>query len=72
VSDVAGDLRRELRDHVAALGEAERVELALRLGDADVALLRAVRGLDDAAARRLVAVQRSAGRRTSRCARGAA
>lgn len=49
---VADDLRAEARQALAILSPAERLELALRLGDEDIQLLSAARGIprDDAVA----------------------
>lgn len=65
---VADDLRQRDRDALARRSPAERVLLALGLGDADVATFRAATGLDDAAARRELSRRRGHGRRPSRAA----
>jgi hypothetical protein len=70
LSSIATDLRRQ--DLTAARGKspAERLELALRLGDSDLTLrLSRVGGSDDAA-RRTLERQRAAGRRVSPSAAG--
>jgi len=54
----AADARR-----LGALSPAERVELALRLGDEDVEIFRSARGLDREDALRLLRRTRQAGRR---------
>lgn len=59
---VADDLRSETRRDVARRTPAERIELALQLGDDDVALLCAARGIPRDAARRLIARSRQRGR----------
>ena len=62
---VADALRRELHDQVARLSPAERIELALRLGDEDVQALAAARGITLDDARRVFARARALGRRPS-------
>jgi hypothetical protein len=70
MGSVATDLRRE--DLIAARGlsPADRLDLALRLGDSDLALRMSQVGGSDASTRRALEQQRSAGRRASRCAAG--
>lgn len=65
---IADDLRRESARRVLEMPPAERLELALRLGDDDVALLCAARGISDADARLAFARARQHGRRVSRSA----
>jgi hypothetical protein len=62
---VADDLRAETTRAVARLTPAERIALALRLGDDDVALYRAVHGVGEIEARLTLAGTRSRGRRQS-------
>ena len=62
---VADDLRAETARAVARLPPAERIALALRLGDDDVALYRAAHGVSEIAARLSLARTRSRGRRQS-------
>jgi len=64
---VADDLKRSHREEVRKLSAEQRIELALALGDADLAALQAARGIDRAAAVRLVKRQRQAGRTRSAC-----
>lgn len=64
---VADDLREETRRRIADLPPAARIELALALGDADLASLRDARQISVEAARALIARHRRAGRRRSRC-----
>jgi len=68
VSRVADTLRSETAAADRARSPAERLLLALQLGDSDVALLAGTRGLGEEAARRILRRQRQAGRRPSRCA----
>ena len=63
---VAGDLRLDSTRRVASLLVADRIGLALRLGDEDVALYRAAHAVEDADARRALARARSIGRLPSR------
>lgn len=65
---VADQLREEDARRVLALEPAARIALALKLGDDDAALVAAARGISPAAARRLLARQRQAGRRPSKSA----
>ena len=65
---VARTLRRETLAASQSLSASERIQLALRLGDSDAALLAGARGIDVEAARRLLRAQRQAGRTRSRCA----
>ncbi len=66
---VADDLRSETARRVLEMTPADRVELALRLGDEDVALLRAARDLSEADARMTIRRARQAGRQPSSAAR---
>jgi hypothetical protein len=62
---VADELRAESRRRVAALPPADRVALALALGDDDVALLATARGITPVEARAAIAAARAIGRRFS-------
>ena len=64
---VADILRLDSARRVAQLSVGERIDLALRLGDEDVALYRAAHGVTDAEARRALRRARAAGRLPSRC-----
>jgi len=68
VSRVADSLRAETAAADRARTPAERLLLALSLGDGDAALLAGARGLSAEEARHLLRRQRQAGRRPSRCA----
>ena len=59
---VADDFRRRTAQAVAALSVGERIELALRLGEEDVALFCALHRVSEAAARERFARARAAGR----------
>ncbi|HEY1305294.1 MAG TPA: hypothetical protein VGF24_17170 [Vicinamibacterales bacterium] len=63
---IADDLRRDTMRRVAQLSVTERIALALRLGDEDVAQYRAARGVNDADARRALKRARALGRQPSR------
>jgi hypothetical protein len=63
---VADDLRLDSTRTVASLPVADRIRLALRLGDEDVARYRAAHGVGDAEARRALARSRRTGRPPSR------
>jgi hypothetical protein len=67
---VADDLRRRERERVAALSPAERVAEALALGERDLEIHRAKRGLGRKEARREIERARQQGRRLSRCMQG--
>lgn len=67
---VADDLRSETRHDVARRTPAERIDLALQLGDDDLALLCAARGLAREEGRRLIARSRRVGRMPSVVAGG--
>jgi hypothetical protein len=62
---VADDLRSESRRDLARCTPAERLELAFRLGDDDIALLCAARGVSRDDAKRIVARSRAVGRARS-------
>jgi hypothetical protein len=59
---VAGDLRRESLQRLALLTAEERVALALRLGEEDVALYCSVHGTSEQEAGAMLARARAAGR----------
>jgi hypothetical protein len=59
---IADDLRIESRRDLAGRTPAERIALAFRLGDDDIALVCAARGLTPDDARRLIAGSRQHGR----------
>jgi hypothetical protein len=59
---VADGLRLDSSLRVSRLSVVERIELALRLGEDDVALYRAAHGVSDAEARRELAHARASGR----------
>lgn len=61
-------MREELARTVAELPLEERIELAFRLGEADLALYQAAHGVDREAALTALRRQRQVGRRPSRCA----
>jgi hypothetical protein len=67
---VADDGRLEARQAVLARAPAERVELALQLGDEDLAAYCAAKGIDPASATRLHRSGRQRGRRPSKCLEG--
>ena len=62
---VADELREDTRRRAAELTPEERVNLALRLGDADVAALSDARRITPAEARRIIAASRRVGRQPS-------
>jgi hypothetical protein len=62
---LADDLRSELRQRVAELSPAERIDLALRLGADDVRALATSRGISEAEARRIFTRARALGRQPS-------
>lgn len=67
MTSVAHRLRQSGLEQVLQLSPAERIALALRLGDADLDFLCRYRGLDRDEAHRRVERQRQVGRRFSRC-----
>jgi hypothetical protein len=67
---IADDLRVETRAVLARLTPNERIDLAFRLGEDDLALLCAARGLAADEARRVFARARRHGRMPSRAADG--
>lgn len=64
-SDVAAFLRQRTTEDVLALTPRERLDLALRLGDEDLARYMAATGCDRAAALRDLRRARAVGRRPS-------
>jgi hypothetical protein len=64
---VADDIRAERLQEDRRRTPAERLALALRLGDDDLAAFRAAQGLDVATARRLLRRRRQLGRQPSHC-----
>ncbi len=68
MGSVADDLRAETMRRVAQMGVAERLELAFKLGEADLRLLMSARGLSRDDARKVFACARQHGRRPSRAA----
>jgi endonuclease V-like protein UPF0215 family len=67
MKSVADDLRREQLAIAAAQSPAERVAVALQLGDADARMVAGAHGVDPSHARRLIARQRQHGRTPSPC-----
>jgi hypothetical protein len=65
VSILADYLREQAADDVRRMEPAARVELALRLGDDDLALYCAAAGIDLDEGRKRVMRQRQSGRRPS-------
>jgi hypothetical protein len=63
---IADDLRRESMRALAGLTAAERVALALRLGDEDVALHRSAHGITERESRAALKRARAIGRIPSR------
>ncbi|MBP1634456.1 MAG: hypothetical protein H6Q10_1030 [Acidobacteria bacterium] len=66
---VADGLRRELRDRVAAMSPAERIELTARLAEWDLDMYCAARGVSRDEGRRQLVRARQEGRLPSRVAR---
>lgn len=66
---VADELRADTARRVLEMTPAARVELAMRLGDDDVALLCAARNLSEVDARMTIRRARQAGRQPSAAAR---
>jgi hypothetical protein len=67
---VADEVRRQRQAALCALADAQRVDLALRLGDEDLAAYCAAERLDPGTARQRLRARRQLGRRPSRCAGG--
>jgi hypothetical protein len=67
VDSVADDLRDELRQRVARLTGAERVALALELGERDLTMYAQARCVDRDTAARVLAAARRVGRIRSAC-----
>jgi hypothetical protein len=70
MSSVARALRRETLGAMRARTAEERIVLALRLGDSDVALFGSAARVGEEDARRRLVLQRAASRRPSACASG--
>ena len=68
---VADELRAESREAMARRSPAERVRLALALGDSDVTLLCAARGISQDDAVQVIRRSRQHGRRRSISSQGA-
>jgi len=64
---VADDLRKMDREAVLKLSVEDRIELAFRLGDEDLALFCQTQGVDRETAIRLLQRRRQAGRTPSKC-----
>jgi hypothetical protein len=68
MTSVADELRDESRRRVLAMNPAQRMELALRLGDEDARLYAAAHAVPEAEARLVLARRRQAGRQPSKSA----
>ena len=68
MQSVADSLRRDTRERVLTLSIAERIALALSLGDDDLALYMRASGKDREAALQDLRAQRARGRTPSRSA----
>jgi hypothetical protein len=64
---VADDARADLEKRMASMSAADRLDLALALGDDDATLYGQVHGLSIADAREVLRLHRQNGRRPSRC-----
>lgn len=67
MKSIADDLRAELREEMLQLSTAERIKLALRLGEEGLERFRLANGLDRETAVRLLERRRQAGRTPSKC-----
>jgi hypothetical protein len=67
VRSIADELRERDREALAALTAAERVALALALGERDLQTCALARGIGAERARRVLRRNRCLGRRPSRC-----
>jgi len=67
MKSVADELRAELREEINRLPVAERIALALRLGEEGVERFRRAHDLDRETAIRLLERRRQAGRTPSKC-----
>jgi hypothetical protein len=65
MASVADVLRNELADRVRAMSPEERLDLALRLGEDDLAAYAASRKIEHSEARRVLRRARRAGRQPS-------
>ena len=70
VRSIADDLREEDRRAVAALSVAERVSLALQLGEQSLVIYMAYHGVDRETALEHFRARSQRGRRYSRCLQG--
>lgn len=68
MSSVADDLRAQRTRELLLQSPAERVDLSLRLGDEDVAVVCAARAMSEHDARLMIQRSRQVGRRPSRVA----
>lgn len=64
---VADELRQRDRESVRALSAQERIELALKLGDEDIAAFCEAQGVDRATGIQRLQRRRQAGRTPSKC-----
>lgn len=64
---VADEFRERDREAILKLSPEERIELALKLGDDDLAILCQTQGIDRETAIRLIQRRRQAGRTPSAC-----
>jgi hypothetical protein len=69
MTSVADDARRSLRERVRAMSAEERLALAARLAESDLALFLTARRMTRDAARQLLIGRRQIGRRPSRVMR---
>lgn len=67
MKSVADELRNRDREAIQQLSVDERIELALKLGDEDLALFCRYQGVDRETGLRLLQRRRQAGRRPSKC-----
>ncbi|HEV2852987.1 MAG TPA: hypothetical protein VHC97_09315 [Thermoanaerobaculia bacterium] len=67
MGSVADELRKRDREAIRQLSVDERIELALKLGEEDLALFCQHQGVDRRTGIRLLQRRRQAGRRPSKC-----
>lgn len=67
MESVADELRKRDREAIRQLSSAERIELAFKLGEEDLALFCQHQGVDRETGIRLLQRRRQAGRRPSKC-----
>ncbi|HEX4498346.1 MAG TPA: hypothetical protein VIE43_21900 [Thermoanaerobaculia bacterium] len=67
MKSVADELRQRDREAAKSLSPAQRLELALAMGDEDIAAFCAARGISRKEGIRLLQRQRQAGRTPSKC-----